>query len=353
MDVAIVSKNASQVAWLATIVRGRGHRITAEAASAQLLIADSLEVCSATRAQLAGERLVILVTLSDAVPTEIERAFASGADDFLPLPLTANQVFGRLLVAERMVNERMASLGALPADVAHEINNPLSYTLTNLNYVSELLGALAAKLDNASEGSQLEAFAVREPVREMIAALNEAIDGGGRVRDLVRQLGDVSRTRALPEKSTEEQIAERAPLHVPTLPSAGHEQDAAQTARRGRLLFIDDEPGLARSLERFLSRSHEITFMTSAREALTQLLAGAAFDVIFCDMVMPEMGGMELFTALSDAKNPFAEKLVFMTGGAFTPSARSFLERVSNERLYKPIDIEELQRVVAAHLNAP
>ena len=61
--------------------------------------------------------------------------------------------------------------------------------------------------------------------------------------------------------------------------------------------------------------------------------------------------GIELFTALKEAKSPYADKLVFITGGAFTPTARSFLESVSNDRLYKPIDIQELRRVVATRLN--
>jgi hypothetical protein len=41
-----------------------------------------------------------------------------------------------------------------------------------------------------------------------------------------------------------------------------------------------------------------------------------------------------------------AGQLVFMTGGAFTPGARDFLDRVPNVRLEKPIDIERLRALV-------
>jgi hypothetical protein len=41
------------------------------------------------------------------------------------------------------------------------------------------------------------------------------------------------------------------------------------------------------------------------------------------------------------------ERLVFLTGGAFTPSGREFLERVPNPRLEKPFDVPRLLKVIS------
>lgn len=67
-------------------------------------------------------------------------------------------------------SEHMASLGLMAAGVAHEINNPLSYILSNLSF------AVERAIDHESR-----------------AALREALEGAGRVRDIVRDLKTVSR----------------------------------------------------------------------------------------------------------------------------------------------------------------
>jgi signal transduction histidine kinase len=67
-------------------------------------------------------------------------------------------------------SEHMASLGLMAAGVAHEINNPLSYILSNLSFAAE-----------------------RAIDQESRLALREALEGAGRVRDIVRDLKTLSR----------------------------------------------------------------------------------------------------------------------------------------------------------------
>ena len=71
--------------------------------------------------------------------------------------------------------------------------------------------------------------------------------------------------------------------------------------------------------------------------------AGERFDVILCDLMMPEMTGMDLYAELGKLAGDQADRLVFVTGGAFTPRAREFLERVPNARVEKPIDFQNLR----------
>ncbi len=111
------------------------------------------------------------------------------------------------------------------------------------------------------------------------------------------------------------------------------------------VLIIEDEPALGRVLGRLLA-PHKVTAVTRAQEALARLRAGESFQLILCDLMMPEMTGMEFYAELVARDRAAAERVVFMSGGAFTASARLFLENVPNQHLDKPIDTVRLRRLV-------
>ena len=76
------------------------------------------------------------------------------------------------------------------------------------------------------------------------------------------------------------------------------------------------------------------------------LAAGRKYDVIFSDLMMPEMSGMDLHDELARHFPDAAERMVFVSGGAFTPNAKAFLDRVTNERIEKPFDPQNLRSTV-------
>ncbi len=117
-----------------------------------------------------------------------------------------------------------------------------------------------------------------------------------------------------------------------------------EVPRRGRLLIVDDEPNLARSLQLLLEPEHDVTLARDAREALEQLRNGGRYDAILCDLMMAEMTGSQFHEELSRILPEQAGRIIFMTGGAFTPETRTFLERATNLRLLKPFTKEELDR---------
>ncbi len=123
--------------------------------------------------------------------------------------------------------------------------------------------------------------------------------------------------------------------------------------RRGRILVVDDEPIVCFSLERLLSSEGAVVALTSAREALARIQAGERFDVIICDLLMPEMDASALHEELLSVAPEQAERMVFVTGGAFTMRAREFLDRVPNERLGKPFDVDALLTLVRRRLSLP
>ena len=109
------------------------------------------------------------------------------------------------------------------------------------------------------------------------------------------------------------------------------------------MLIIDDEPMILGALRRSFAAEYRVTCVGDGRRALERLRAGERYDVILCDLMMPEMTGMDLYAELGKLAGDQAERLVFVTGGAFTPRAREFLERVPNARVEKPIDFQNLR----------
>lgn len=133
-------------------------------------------------------------------------------------------------------------------------------------------------------------------------------------------------------------IRDRAPTHAPA-------------ARRGRILIVDDEEALGHAIRRFLSNEHDVTAVTSGGHALELLRGGSRYDVILCDLMMPQITGMDLHAEIAGLDAEQANRMVFVTGGAFTPSAREFLDDVENLRLDKPFDLRELRKLVNELIN--
>ena len=164
------------------------------------------------------------------------------------------------------------------------------------------------------------------------------IDGiGGKLE--VRSSGEAGTTFTvvLPRAEPEERDEVPAP---PTTHSAA-------STRRARVLVIDDEPLVGASLTRAL-KMHDVEYCDEAESAL-DLALSREFDVILCDLMMPGMTGQEFYAALPD---DLAERIVFMTGGAFSPKARAFIENVSTPVLAKPFSADELRTLVATRLAA-
>jgi two-component system cell cycle sensor histidine kinase/response regulator CckA len=116
---------------------------------------------------------------------------------------------------------------------------------------------------------------------------------------------------------------------------------------RARVLVIDDEPAILRAFRRVLF-THEVVLATSGPEAMQKLSEGAAFDAIFCDVMMPEMSGVEVYQRIQERHPGQEKRLVFMTGGAFAEPAAHFIESVKNAKLKKPFTGTSVRALVAA-----
>jgi signal transduction histidine kinase len=394
-----------------------------------------------------------------------------------PVRSVAGEPIGRLWwfrdVTERrkleldraVVTERMASMGRLAAGVGHEINNPLTYALGNIDSLLETTGTpaqaeLVERLTETRDGLMRIRVIVRdlqtltrseethceldvrqiadqaiqiagaelrhrapivrryEPVRPVLGSrtrlgqvfLNlivnaaQAIPEGQsphhRIEIAIRDDGDDAvvefrdtGTGIAPEHlerifdpffttkpigagtglglsiSREIIVSHGGTLTVHSaigagttmtvrLPHGVHAVEPVVTAapvvaniRRAKVLVIDDEPLIARILQRGLSR-HQVVVTGHAREALARIEQGETFDLILCDLMMPDVSGIDVHEFLSREHPAIARRMVFMTGGAFTSKAKAFLATIANERIDKPFSLAQISQLVDRYVDA-
>jgi PAS domain S-box-containing protein len=377
--------------------------------------------------------------------------------------------------AQLQMSDRLAAMGTVAAGVAHEINNPLAFVISNLDFIAE-------ELSDAFESDQLPS---REHQEELNKALSASQQGAARVRQIVHDLKTFSRVdretisrvdvnklldssaamirneirhhaqlhkqygtvppveanearlgqvflnlvqnaaQAIPEGNVDGnhiwllsgtepsgeafvevrdtgcgipeenlsrvfdaffttkpiglgtglglsichklvtslggRIAVRSQVGIGSafrviLPSApGAATAKAKPApvvepehggRRQHLLVVDDEDEVAEAIRRILGKEHDVDVVTRGDAALA-LIDARSYDLVLCDLLMPDMTGMELHERLVEARPELAARMVFITGGAFSSGAREFLERVPNPRLEKPFDSQSLRELVA------
>lgn len=347
--------------------------------------------------------------------------------------------------------EHMASIGTLAAGIAHEINNPLAFVMTNLELLSDRIADPGSETASLMEDARIGLERIRRIVKDMklfcrigegasdsssihsvlesslSMALNEirhraqvVLDYDPSVDHVVGNEGELCRVflnllinaaQAIPEGNATQNVIHlrterldsrvriqvqdsgcgipRERLHKvfdpfyttkppgegtglglalshgiitqlggeiyvestlgagstisvilpsaePALqPKVPGPEPAPNLGSRPRVLILDDEAALATGMERLLKRDCDVTVSLHASSALT-LVQEQEFDAIFCDLMMPDMTGMEFFNQVKTLMPGLEERIVFVTGGAFTSGAKAFLADVSNERLEKP-----------------
>ena len=112
--------------------------------------------------------------------------------------------------------------------------------------------------------------------------------------------------------------------------------------RNRRLLVVDDDVLVARTLARQLS-GHKVEIVASGQAALDRLFAAdSSFDLVLCDLMMPDMTGMDVYETVQERHPGLAGRFVFISGGGVTERSRKFLEQHADRVLPKPIDSRQL-----------
>ncbi|CAN5234969.1 response regulator [soil metagenome] len=109
----------------------------------------------------------------------------------------------------------------------------------------------------------------------------------------------------------------------------------------GRILVVDDEPYICRTLERFLVRlGHEVSTAGSVPDAIEQLMQ-APFDLVLTDLRLPGPSGLDLLIEVR-SRSP-GTRMILMSANADLPSAALGIERGIDQLVLKPFDLQELR----------
>jgi PAS domain S-box-containing protein len=136
------------------------------------------------------------------------------------------------------------------------------------------------------------------------------------------------------------------PAHQPERSTVVFPAPELPPPTRVKLLVVDDEPYICTAIQRLLRREHRVTALTTVREALALLETGERFDVILSDLMMPEQNGEDFYKELNRVAPDQARRMIFMTGGAFTPRSEEFLRSSTVPQVAKPISLEMLQGAI-------
>ncbi len=119
-----------------------------------------------------------------------------------------------------------------------------------------------------------------------------------------------------------------------------------------RVLVVDDEPALLAVMQRALGRmGHTVLLAPNGRAALA-LVEAQPFDVVVSDLMMPEMSGAGLASALADRHPALRRRLIVMTGGAVTPEDEAFLAREDVVVVNKPVSLSDLDAAMRRVMEA-
>ena len=135
------------------------------------------------------------------------------------------------------------------------------------------------------------------------------------------------------------------------LPSAGSNSGrvqpvAAERIERERInhplsvLVIDDEPFVAKAIARVLA-DYDVTVANNGEDAIAEF-AKNQHDLVLCDIMMPGVSGPQVYERMLELDPSVRDRVMFMTGGAFTPKARVFVDELEDRVLKKPVAVDAL-----------
>jgi len=492
--------------WFATTLRSIGDAVISTDADGFITLMNPMaeEMTGWRTADVRGKRLGEVLRLIDeesqqAVEDPVAQVLRAGkvlhvhgaivarageqriiADSAAPILDEAGKLLGVVVVfrdvseARRLQRrlefaERLASLGTLAAGVAHEMNNPLSFVVANLDFalrelrqaeippdknawITEVVRALGEAQEGAERVTniiaELRAFArpntvpfgrvdvnrVLNAAIDMVAAevrvrarlttqlhtvptvlanetrlgqvfmnllvnASQAIaatgkygnivvrtsttdsgqivievrdDGCGMSSDVLKRIFDPFFTTKEPGRGTGLGLAvchgvvtslggdievrsrvEEGTTFFVTLPPAPPEVMPPQTtgsSAGANVLVVDDEPMVRNTLARMLSRDYTITIAQDAQDALAMISRGERFDVILSDISMAGMTGIELHDVLAERYADQAQRMVFLSGGAFTGETIDFVRQMGQRHLEKPFALSQLRGLIQEQL---
>lgn len=141
------------------------------------------------------------------------------------------------------------------------------------------------------------------------------------------------------------------PAEAVSVPEPASPEEAPAPATTGAILIVDDEAGIASGFARLLRRDgHAVDTANNGRQALS-MLHTQEYDLILCDLRMPELDGPGLYRAVAHWQPHLLSRFIFLTGDTLSQDASEFLEQAGTPRLVKPFSSTEGRRLVRQALS--
>jgi CheY-like chemotaxis protein len=134
---------------------------------------------------------------------------------------------------------------------------------------------------------------------------------------------------------------------------SAEQSSTTEARRRACILVVDDEPLVAAVIADTLGlEGYEVEMAKNGREAL-QKIAARSYDLILCDLLMPDLDGVGLYRELERQQPSLLQRLAFVSGSTEVPEYAGFCERTAVTLLRKPFDVADLHRLVQRLLHGP
>ncbi len=113
-----------------------------------------------------------------------------------------------------------------------------------------------------------------------------------------------------------------------------------------KVLLLEDRDDFRGVLRDYLvSCSYHVTSVSSGIEGLREIMK-ARFDLIICDMMMPQIGGEMFYWAVTRVRPATRERFIFFTGHRNDPAIEFFFRRIKARVLFKPFKLAALDSVI-------
>lgn len=227
---------------------------------------------------------------------------------------------------EILLKDQLATLGEVAIGLSHEINNPLAVILNQMELLERDLSRLAGERDVSVEEERIDA------VRREIS----------RISEILMRLGEMVREESY------ETIDYIGPTRMIDLRTDRRRKRVPEQALRGvRVLVVDDDLGICRTLREILESDGCQVEVAGDGVAALAALNRLSFDVVLTDVVMPNMDGYELYTAIQERRPNLP--VLMMTAFHYDKDhiiKRSRMAGLETVIFKKPVDPDRLRRTL-------